>query len=310
MPYSIIKCHFTTSLHVAQERSGGALDTGAFTVRSDTLFSALCHEAARAGQLEALYQAAAQERLLLSDMLPFTGDTLWLPRPMLPRQGARSGRYDPSAAKALKRLSMLPLDGFQAYLDGLTAEDLASARFHPFFGQAHSAVRAGILGNEQTLPYRVGQFRFAGGAGLYTVVKADDPRPVTRLMHSLGLSGLGGKRTSGLGRFEVETMPCPGALLTALDDGEAPWQMLLSTALPDDDALAQAMDGAYYRLVRRGGFVASSSFSGGDVKKRTLYMFERGSAFRRRFSGRVHTVAQGSHPVWRLGTGLFMGVRA
>ena len=91
-------------------------------------------------------------------------------------------------------------------------------------------------------------------------------------MASLSYSGLGGKRSSGLGRFECRAFPVPDALLRGLARKGSRY-MLLSCALPRDEELDQAVEGADYQLVKRSGFVASADYAPQQMRKRDLYVF-------------------------------------
>jgi CRISPR-associated protein Csm4 len=101
----------------------------------------------------------------------------------------------------------------------------------------------------------------------------------------------------------------PTELLKLLKDEEAPYQMLLGTALPPDSELDEVLEDGWYSLVRRGGFIRSATYAPGQLKKRTIYMLAPGSCLRRRFKGGMFDLSDnGAHPVWRCGNSLFVGV--
>ena len=82
-----------------------------------------------------------------------------------------------------------------------------------------------------------------------------------RLLSALGMSGIGGKISSGYGSFTVEEridLCAPFDAQTewlhdALEKRDAKHQLLLTTSLPADDELEDALEGAQYQLVRRAG---------------------------------------------------------
>ena len=85
--------------------------------------------------------------------------------------------------------------------------------------------------------------------------------------------------------------------------------VLLSASLPREEELEQALEGATYQLVRRGGFVASDTYAETPQKKKTQYFFRSGSVFGHRFTGDLYSVGGfGEHPVYRYAKPMFLGV--
>lgn len=68
------------------------------------------------------------------------------------------------------------------------------------------STRAAVFEGQDTLPYHVGAFRFAEDCGLYVLagLESDDAAWLRTLMRALGLSGIGGKVSSGYGKFTVD----------------------------------------------------------------------------------------------------------
>ena len=85
--------------------------------------------------------------------------------------------------------------------------------------------------------------------------------------------------------------------------------MLLSTALPRDDELENALLGASYLLERRSGFVFSEQYADDLRKKMVLYVFSSGSCFENRFEGDIVDVSDGgNHKVYRYAKPMFIGL--
>ena len=85
--------------------------------------------------------------------------------------------------------------------------------------------------------------------------------------------------------------------------------ILLSTALPEDEELEQVMKGSSYLLIKRSGFVDSSEYALQQMRKRDLYVFSSGSCFAHTFRGRIIEERNGGkHPVFRYAKAFFMGV--
>ena len=71
----------------------------------------------------------------------------------------------------------------------------------------------------------------------------------------LSLSGIGGKKNSGLGHFRYNTVELPKELNKRLNTkGEV---MTLSVSLPTDKELEDVLDDSRYLLVKRSGFIDS-----------------------------------------------------
>lgn len=90
MQFVIYRFHFSVGVHFG----AGSLWDGMNTLPADTLFSALCHEAAACGGGEAVEQLAAAvggDVLRLSDLFPFIGEEFYLPKPLCPVSREQEG---------------------------------------------------------------------------------------------------------------------------------------------------------------------------------------------------------------------------
>ena len=172
---------------------------------------------------------------------------------------------------------------------------------------------------EEPLPYYVAQFTFAARAGLFLIARVRDAEMgawLHRLLAWLGMAGIGGKRTSGYGKFRVGEIIHMGAddggdiaaLRDMLAADSAPWQLALAPVLPTADDLAAVKAGAY-RLRRAGGFISYPTHAA--EKKNSVYLLDAGSCFPVRIGGTCSTLGtHDGHPVWRYGYGLYAGVTA
>ena len=125
-----------------------------------------------------------------------------------------------------------------------------------------------LQGNESSQPFYVDGWRFADDAGLYFIVGYQDDEAMAwleSLLYRLELSGVGGKRNSGFGKFEMEDpfyldeYAYSEGLLTlwTLLNKKGKYVMTLSNALPTDEEMSSVLDGASYRILKRSGFVSS-----------------------------------------------------
>ena len=128
------------------------------------------------------------------------------------------------------------------------------------------------------------------------------------LMESLSYIGIGGKKTSGLGKF-IFRAGKTNAVLENLLKKETNRYMLLSGALPQDQELDTVLEKASYGLEKRSGFVSSENYADEQQKKNDLYLLKAGSCFETQFEGDIYDVGcGGSHPVYRYAKALFVGV--
>jgi CRISPR-associated protein Csm4 len=128
------------------------------------------------------------------------------------------------------------------------------------------------------------------------------------LLESLSFSGLGGKRSSGLGRFEIYNGKLPDEII-ALFEKKCDRYVSLSIGLPNEEELEACMIDASYELIKRSGFVESVSYSDTYMRKRDLFMMASGSVFSKKYAGDIYDVSSGgNHPVYKYGKPIFMGV--
>jgi CRISPR-associated protein Csm4 len=150
-------------------------------------------------------------------------------------------------------------------------------------------------------------FSFAQGAGLWFIASLPESDGGTEvfesLLRSLQHSGIGGKRTAGLGRFVFTKCDFTSelgkfaGLVTALHTSGAPstphtpgaQYMALTTAFPADGELDQALNNATYLLRKSSGF-AYSTTAEEAWRKKDLYKFSAGSVFEHPFNGAIFDV--------------------
>lgn len=302
MNYTIYRMAFTTPVHFGT----GVLNESASSFCADTLFSALYIEAMKLGRADALLDFVEKDQLLLSDAFPYMQERYFLPKPMLYVEPKEQG--DSGLKKQFKKLRYIPVEKLGSFLSGTL--DPRGCSLHGL-GREYSQVMAAVRREEDTLPYRVGNFLFQEDCGLYVLTATENgevQQLFETLMKSLSYTGIGGKRGSGKGRFVLKKGKIPKSLEAMLDK-ESGRYLLLSTALPREEEIETALTDASYLLQRRSGFVYSETHGPELMKKRDMYTLQAGSCFRNRFRGAVYDVNEGgSHAVYRYGKGLFLGV--
>ena len=130
------------------------------------------------------------------------------------------------------------------------------------------------------------------------------------LLYSLSFTGIGGKKTSGLGKFEIQEEELPKEISDKINSEKS--NMLLTSSMAREDELEKIDEDANYALIRRGGFIYSEDKIGrkNNVKrKRTMHFFKSGSIFNKKFEGDIFRVDDGFvHPVYRYGIPMWLEV--
>lgn len=307
MDYRVYRLEFQSAVHFGRN----SLEDGEYVFCADTLFSALCHEALKRGQdvLECFYQYVRNDELLLSDTFPYIGDTYYLPKPMK-RIEAGDSKGDSVIKKAYKKLKYIPAQQLEIYLQG--KYDVLNSQNISELGHFEMKVSAAVRGEEETKPYRVGCYYYNKGSGLYVIVGYKDQAAVQlteELLEGLMFSGIGGKRTAGLGRFNLLSGKLPSNIYSRLGK-EGKQYMTLSVSLPLEDEMDNALIGAEYLLCKRSGFVASDKYAQEQQRKKDLYVLKAGACVETLYSGDVYDVSneRGNHPVYRYAKPMFMEV--
>ena len=307
MKYLVYKLNFKEPVHFGKND----LSDSDYSLCSDTFFSALCLEAISVGSdsLNLLVDKMRRGLIKFSDGFPFIEDILMLPKPYVLIQRESSGSS--IERKAYKSLKYIPMNDLDIFLRG--EYDVLSAVSMDRLGIESVKVSASVRNDEnETKPYEVGIYTFNKNCGLFFIIgceEASDLSFIDQLIRQLSYSGLGGRRSSGYGRFDFETKEIDPWLEERLSNASGK-VMLINTALPGDDELEKAISNASYSLIKRSGFVNSADYSDSWQRKKDLFMFKSGSCFDTKFSGDVYDVStdKGNHPVYRCGKPFFMRV--
>ncbi len=318
MKFSIYKLSFKTAVHFGN----GRLTESGMTFYADTLFSALFKEALKLqgnDGAQELLKMAKGGRLLLSDSMPYYDDTLFLPKPITQPQTTEKRESDSVMKKKFKKLRYIPAEDIDSFLGGSydpaeTADKLGR------IGKSSIRGTAAVPDKDDAQPFNIGVFTFGfydetarsfeKNSGLYFIAGTDGEEAgylLDDLMDSLSYTGIGGKLSAGLGKFEYTYGDLPEHLAKRLGGGSK--QMTLSLCMAQDAELETALDGAEYELIKRSGFVSSDSYADSPQKKRDFYCFKGGSCFENSFSGDVFDVsAGGAHPVYRYAKPMLIGI--
>ena len=162
------------------------------------------------------------------------------------------------------------------------------------------------------LPYYIGSYHFSKNAGLYVIIGYEDTEAfqfISSLIEGLSYSGIGGKRTSGYGKFQAKYKNMDPQLKQRLNVNKYQKMMSLSISLPKDDEIEKVCTEVQFQLIKRSGFVNSMTYADTFRKKKDFYGFVAGSCFKIPYQGDIYDVSiYGKHPVYRYAIPIFMGV--
>jgi len=257
----------------------GTLDSSKMTFAADRLFSALAIEAKKMGKMEEFVSLAGQDDFVLTDAFPYQSSP-YLPKPIgFPKFEQPDLTTDVKEvrrqAKMAKKLQFIPLDKFDSYVNGTLFKD------------EEYAVTNIITKNQPHVDgnlFQVSTIRFRDESSLYVI--ANESELLNELMISLQYTGIGGKRSSGYGQFDLTITDLPDALKNRLTKVHQGPVMTLTTSLPVEKELEYAMETGSYLLSKSSGF-AFSTETNENYRKQDLYKFASGSTFSETYTGQI-----------------------
>ena len=257
----------------------GTLDSSKMTFAADRLFSALAIEAKKMGKMEEFVSLAGQDEFVLTDAFPYKSGP-FLPKPIgFPKFEQPDLKTDVKEvrrqAKMAKKLQFIPLDKFDSYVKGTLFED-----------EEHAVTNI-ITKNQPHVDgnlFQVSTVRFRDDSSLYVIANESDL--LNELMTSLQYTGIGGKRSSGYGQFDLTILDLPDSLKNRLTKTHQEPVMTLTTSLPVEKELEYAMETGSYLISKSSGF-AFSRETNENYRKQDLYKFASGSTFSETFTGHI-----------------------
>ncbi len=341
---------FETPVRFGGGKGSSGLEQAVMAASSDSIFAAVCVEWLHLygeAALETLIDEVRDRRLLFSSLMPWcqpqsgkVDREYFLPRPLLSGQ-AEGGTKNSQIKKQLKQLPYIAVSGMADYLEFVRTGQGNPEAFRVSFGTEVSWDRVNTRTGSEPLPYQVTAWQFfrpqteqeirsrqqiSGpkvATGLYWLVQAQDSammNKVQTVLQSLGSSGIGGKVSSGLGKFCLQkealaASPSGRTLAAMLDNQQATAYLLISTAVPDRERDLAVLENpaSRYLLVKRGGFATSPAFTdlttGHALKRKSCIMLREGSCFPEPVRGQVLDLSyDGLHPVYRSGMACQVGL--
>jgi len=309
MEYRIYKFSFKTAVHFGE----GNLSTSSNHIFADTFFSAICVELERAGctkDIDRLARAVEGDSIRISDGFPFAGETFYFPKPMV--KLPEKEKNDTLTKKNLKKIEYIPQEKIKDYLEGnIDAEEERKklSKLGSFEVRTMTNIEKGNI----TTPFFIETYSFNRNCGIYIIVSYKteaDIQLIEKGIKNLSYTGIGGKYSSGLGKFSYEILDLPETMERRIKNAKnANRIMSLSLCLPEREKMPEAMNNSSYILLKRSGFIRSDSYADKQIKKRDIYLFASGSCFEKHFEGRLENVGgSGSHPVYRYAKTMFLEV--
>ena len=120
MEYKIYKLRFKTGVHFGN----GLLNDSINIVKADTLFSALYLEALNIGKNDELYEMVNDNRLYISDAMPYVNEDIFLvPKPIIQvktekKQNDIDLENNSVIKKRVKNMKFLPITNLDDFLNG------------------------------------------------------------------------------------------------------------------------------------------------------------------------------------------------
>jgi len=319
------------------ERGIGQEETAEFP-HSDTLFAALISAwrlMYRPERFKELVNGATRFEgtppLRMSSALPYIGDVYFLPRPAIPLEGTggerkwgkkvaylswrQAGDLMGSDVPAQVRRDHTLMSGrlwmhhqeIQSILEVFGEDDPSKVRA---WSQAEAEAMARVTVDRvdcSSALYYQGMVHFAAGCGFYLLADLAEEGyrgPLENGLEFLGEQGLGGRRSVGLGQFELEKGTSE---VLSVPPGRENYYWLLSLYHPTREEVRDGdiLSGARYSLITRRGWVYSPDDA--SQRRRAVRMLAEGSLLQKPAVGNVVDVQPAGgfpHAVWRSGLAL------
>lgn len=317
MEYKLYKLTFNTPVHFGSDVVGSSLEEVDSICHSDTFFSALCLEYIKLNGEENINNFIDffnNENLLISSLLPYKNDDLYIPKPstVIEKRIKINDKKPNTDKKKMKKLNYIKFSDIDKYIKYIKGEGESNFDFdekYNDFAKYNLNQKVGLREEENRL-YSFGTCSFHNNSGLYFILSFSDNEKFLefeKVLKSLSYSGIGGKRTSGMGLFEYSYSELT---FTNILFKDSKYKMLLSLYSPTKNEIDNIdFNNSFYSLIKRNGFIYSTSYSNNFLKRKSISMFKEGSCFSGNIKGDIKNVAQnGNHNVYRYGKAFYIGI--
>lgn len=333
MSYLLYKLRFPNGIHIGTA-FGNTLEETMISVYSDTFYSALFNEYMKIYNNDELYKISESGDFLLSDLLPFKekedmSTDFYLPKPFISieRKEIKKDDDEKIDRKKVKATNFIPADKLGEYFSFLK-NGKNFPEIDDNFGKKQLYTKNKVsLENEDTKLYNIEIFKFNEKSGLYFIVKLPKDEKWQRIfeniLESLSLTGIGGKKNSGFGQFTIEkTIILDNINFNIVEFNSCEFInkalfsveknfLILSSYSPKIEEIEKIKEnGNFYQLIKRSGFVNSSSYSEQAEKRKQVYMLSSGSVLNFKPEGKILDLnLHGKHSIYRMGKPIVLGVK-
>lgn len=330
MAYLLYKLKFPNGIHIGSEKG---LEATEITINSDTFYSAIFSEYMKLYGDDKLFKITEEGNFKISNLFPFKeinyNTVFYLPKPIVNISQIKDDDLRNNIdRKKIKKINFIPahrLNDYFSYLEKGTNFPEIDVDFGE--RQLFTKNKVSTTG-EDTKIYNVETFKFNEDSGLYFIMEIDDKtydeweEKLYEVFESLSLTGIGGKKSSGYGKFKIDDpMIFDGEdfdMIESIDDEvinkslyeDTKHYLLLSTYSPQKEEIEKInSDENCYKIIKRSGFVNKKSYSNEPQKMKQVYMLSAGSTLNFKPEGRLLDLnLYGNHSIYRMGKPIVMGV--
>jgi len=317
MSAKVFKLNFGNNrVHFGEAAESVGLESGDAYILADTLFSTICNNWVK------LYGTESLERLLsefvkgenipflITDCMPYIAPqppkggvensevNLLFPKPVciLNTEKRNSDQSDSPQKKKLKSIKFLKADQLRSFLDGIfdPEKGIELDKYLAF----EEVPQVQVSRTDDPEPFTVKYLQFAQGAGLWFLAKFKDESIYQQFKEVLEftgkVTGIGGKKSSGAGKFEVNE---DEKALNEIEKYVNIWEinptennpaLCLSICNPKDIEESKIIQTSFYQIINRRGFHYSQDQRWrAFVKKKPVGMILAGSLLMRNIKGRL-----------------------
>lgn len=328
MSQQIVKLEFKSPLHIGLDEGGIGLEHTAYSIRSDSFFSALCNAYLTLFGNESLEKELLNDSsdLELTDLFPYIRNDFYVPTPLYPPDREEQAKQTYKITRK-NRPSFILVENFLNYLNGkhdtLFHHDSnkAGELIHNVESEIiiqnvpHVAIKN--VSDDEITPenpqgeyYHMSAVNFPEDSGLWGLIKTDNDdllEKINTCIRFLGDEGIGGKRSWGCGQFELELInknPLDRIIAT-----NTYVFYLLSTMIPDSKTPTIGGND-YYELIPRRGYGYKNGIPT-PIPKKEVYAFVAGSVFKEKTVGnaRVDVSPNEDKTCYRFGKGFYIPIK-
>ncbi len=330
MDYYIYQLQFTTPVRFGSSNYSINLTNSNFYADSSLLFSAISSEWVQLYGISSYNNFLAKvknDEFILSSLLPYYKDELYVPKPILHinknKINAKNDE-DSKIKKEMKKIKFIPVSHLNDYINFLKGEKSLQFEYITEFAFENRKTQVEINDYEDNLPYYVSSYTFNKNCGLYFIVQTSDDikEKLDVVIKSLGMTGIGGKKSSGYGKFNLtddayildEQYPLYNCDVNLHKHFKlcGDYYLALSLVKPTNTEIEQFEEKEnFYKLTKKSGFIYSKTYADTLQKKKDTYFFDMGSCLKNKMHGEIVDVSSsyGSHSVYLNGKGMYIGVK-